>query len=76
MNFIPDFIIKSAQTSESIQSNFEALFKAYYDLHLSYEKAISNINMKKISTFTSLKSPSNSERIVGILYLLLFSPLD
>ncbi len=76
MSFMPEFITKQAQDSEAIQPHLDKLYRQYYDLQTSYEKALNTLTVKKVTSFTSLKNPSNSERVIGVICLLLFSPLD
>ena len=41
-----------------------------------YQVGLSSINIKKISSFKSLKNPTNSEKNIGISFLLLMSYID
>ncbi|CDW83173.1 UNKNOWN [Stylonychia lemnae] len=68
--FMPDFVQKS------IISQDTNILRIYRDHNQNYEKVIAQINIRKISQFKSIKNPTPSEINLGLLYLLVFSPID
>eukprot|EP00347_Sterkiella_histriomuscorum_P008890 403343355 len=69
-SILPDFINKTGfKNDQNIQ-------RIYHEHHFNYDKALQNLNIRKISQFNSLKSPTQTEINLGLLYLLIFSSLD